>query len=228
MAERCLKRKDLTCARGRLTAALALAPDDLRVSLLNLKLLRAEQRRWTLVTINMLDRMWRKSPKSVVVLRSQLELEADAKCNLCAMNSSVDTLLAKFPGTPWMVKLKKFIQGKINSDSLWALRDRELREDLAAMVAMARKAGTKVLLLNYASEEYEGDPCSREVGVFYHKFSKAFSVGLIDIEGLLKPGGTTVKEPREDFSDGGHPSAQGYGKIARQAMKRMAAEGWLE
>jgi hypothetical protein len=126
------------------------------------------------------------------------------------------------------VRLKQYILTQIKSDGLWALRDRELREDLAAMVAMTREAGARALLLNYDEKEYEGDPCSREGGQFFRAFSRAFDVPLADIKGLLRTGGSNPDDPPSEFSEGGHPNALGYGKIAKKVLDEMNALGWLK
>ena len=227
LAEGCLHRGDLSCARGRLIAAKALLPHDLRLNLALIQVMKAEQEGWTVRLMKFVDRVWARHRTSVAMLRNQLELELDAKCNLCAMNAQVDNLLKQLPGTPWLLKLKKYILGQIKSEALWELRDRELREDLAALVAMAREAGVKVLLLNYADQEIEGDPCSREFSAFYHAFSAAIGVGLVDIKGLLIAGSNNPDDAASEYSDGGHPNARGYRKIAAKVMARMEAEGWL-
>lgn len=230
LAEACLERGDLVGALSHASRARSLMPKNLRTGLCLLKVHLAQESgsRWNRDAMLLLDDLWRLYPKSIPVLRNVLQMEAFAKCNLCAMNSTLDTLLMRFPGTPWMGQLKQLILSHIRSDALWELRDRELREDLAAMVAMAREKGTRVLLLNYADKEYEGDPCSREIGKFYHDFSSAFGVGLVDIKGLLLTGGADEREEPSDYAKGGHPSASGYGKIALKVMHQMSAEGWLD
>ena len=229
-AEACLKRGDLVCALSLATQARSLMPENLRTGLALLNVHRAQpaEASWNQEAMHLLDALWRRYPKSLPVLHKVLELEAMAKCNLCAMNSTLDTLLKRYPGTPWMTRLKQYILGHIRSDAVWELRDRELREDLTALVAMAREKGAEVLLLNYADLEYKGDPCSREIGKFYHDFSSSFSVGLVDIKGLLAPGGTDVNDVPSDYAKGGHPNAKGYGKIALKVMRAMSAQGWLD
>jgi len=227
LAEGCLERMDLACARSRIAAARASAPDDLRMNLTLLKVMEVEKDGWGTKAVELLDRLWAKNRESVALLRIQLGLELEAKCNLCAMNAQVDTLLKQLPGTPWLLKLKKYVLGKINSEALWELRDDELREDLAALVVIAREAGVKVLLLNYADHEEKGDPCSRESGKFYHDFAANFGVGLVDIKGLLSKGDASQPDKPKEYSEAGHPNAIGYGKIADKVMARMASEGWL-
>ena len=229
LAERYMKEKDLERARQHITAAMKILPKDLRLNLAGFHLHNQERGHWDGMTGELLNKLGKLAPGSSVVRRLRLEEELRAKCNLCVMNATLDALIRRYPGTPWMARLKQYILTQLNSDGLWAQRDRELREDLAAMVAMIREAGARVMLLNYDEKEYEGDPCSREGGQFFNAFSSAFDVPLADIKGLLISGGSSSPDdPPSEFSEGGHPNALGYGKIAKKVMDEMNAMGWFE
>ncbi len=226
-AEACLNDQDLSCAKAHLNSAAAVAAANFRYRLLHLDYTIIKEKTWPEETFQLFESLFILSPKSIPSYRFKLRQEAERAAQICHIETTVKWLLVRLSGTPWLERIREFINKQYRRKELWELRDGELREDLTAILAVAREAGVKVMLLNYAPRKRGSTQCNRSLGSIYDEVHSALDVPLVDIRGLLSDEGKDPHADTEDYGGQGHPNAHGYGKIARAVLAQMERQGWL-